>query len=218
MHAFLIVGKTEKSREVRTKELLKEYGAGRVLIFSPEGKSHTIESVRNLTRSLKTRRPVLEGIVIESAEKLTEEAANAFLKTLEEPPKNVLFILKAPARGQVLETIASRCAVIDLGTQSLDYSENDKQEHKKLGDLLENGGVGDRFLLAEKLEDREKAIGFVIGQIWATREKLTEFSGDKIKAKRYVAHLKALLQTKEDLEINVNVKLALTELMLIYGQ
>lgn len=45
---------------------------------------------------------------------LVTEAANALLKTLEEPPGDVLLILIAPSRAAVPETVASRCQIIDL--------------------------------------------------------------------------------------------------------
>lgn len=50
--------------------------------------------------------------VIQGAHLLHPHAANAFLKTLEEPPEATRFILIAPQKGAVLPTIASRCQVI----------------------------------------------------------------------------------------------------------
>ena len=80
-------------------------------------------------------RPVMgrkKVYVIVYAEELAEDAGNRLLKTLEEPPQFVLFLLTAIERGGVLPTIASRCqelrlrpaprsqlasALADLGTQ-----------------------------------------------------------------------------------------------------
>ena len=51
-------------------------------------------------------------LIIAGAEQLTEEAANALLKTLEEPAHNTLFILTTANRSACLPTIVSRCRLI----------------------------------------------------------------------------------------------------------
>jgi hypothetical protein len=48
------------------------------------------------------------------AETLTEEAANAFLTTLEAPPRHATLVLIAPGPDALLPTVASRCAVVRL--------------------------------------------------------------------------------------------------------
>jgi hypothetical protein len=48
-------------------------------------------------------------IVIERAQRLTPHAANALLKSIEEPLASVLFVLTAPSVGHIMPTIASRC-------------------------------------------------------------------------------------------------------------
>ncbi|MFC2058483.1 DNA polymerase III subunit delta' [Chloroflexota bacterium] len=52
--------------------------------------------------------------IIESTEHLNEESANCLLKTLEEPPPDVLFILLAASENRLLPTIISRCQRIEL--------------------------------------------------------------------------------------------------------
>jgi DNA polymerase III subunit delta' len=62
-------------------------------------------------------RPVMgrkKVYVIVNAEELAEDAANRLLKTLEEPPPFVVFLLTAVERGGVLPTIVSRCQEIRL--------------------------------------------------------------------------------------------------------
>ena len=54
------------------------------------------------------------AIVIEGAEHLTEEAANALLKLLEEPPPRLMLVLLTASPDQVLGTIHSRCQRVDL--------------------------------------------------------------------------------------------------------
>ena len=53
--------------------------------------------------------------VLEEADKLTPEAANALLKLLEEPPGDVLFLLLARNPGALPPTVLSRCQCLRLG-------------------------------------------------------------------------------------------------------
>ena len=48
------------------------------------------------------------------AERMNDEAANAFLKTLEEPPGQCLLILSTSQPDQLLQTIISRCVRVNL--------------------------------------------------------------------------------------------------------
>ena len=75
-----------------------------------------IEDIRNLNE--KVRVPPRIGnykvYIIDEVHMLTIEAFNAFLKTLEEPPKHVVFILATTEKSKVLPTILSRCQIYDF--------------------------------------------------------------------------------------------------------
>ncbi len=58
--------------------------------------------------------------IIDEANRMSPDAANALLKTLEEPPSQVHFILTSPAVEMVPETIASRCHVVRLKSVATD--------------------------------------------------------------------------------------------------
>ncbi len=75
-----------------------------------------IEAIRDLTDfvQLTSHRSGVKVVLIPSAEKLNQAAANALLKTLEEPPAGVIFILVCQQLGRVLPTIRSRCQKISL--------------------------------------------------------------------------------------------------------
>lgn len=51
-------------------------------------------------------------VIVDAAEEMRREAANAFLKSLEEPPANTLFLLVSHAPGRLLPTIRSRCRIL----------------------------------------------------------------------------------------------------------
>jgi DNA polymerase-3 subunit delta' len=70
-----------------------------------------IASIRELKRSLSLSSS-FEGrrcVIVFRADEMTSEAANAFLKTLEEPHDNVTIILTTSRQDQILPTILSRC-------------------------------------------------------------------------------------------------------------
>jgi DNA polymerase III subunit delta' len=88
----------------------------------PEGLSIRVDEMRNLVQ-LAARRPATapyQILVITDADRLTEGAANALLKAVEEPPERTVFLLCAPSDHQddVPITIRSRCRVVPLRTPS----------------------------------------------------------------------------------------------------
>ncbi len=82
-----------------------------VQIIEPHGQFIRIEQVRELSRSLCFR--PIEGkkrvCIIVNGERMQDIAANALLKTLEEPPSHTLIVITAPEPKDLLPTIVSRC-------------------------------------------------------------------------------------------------------------
>jgi DNA polymerase-3 subunit delta' len=80
----------------------------------PGAQEILIEHIRSLRREF--RLTSYSGgwriVIISQADKLRIEAANAFLKLLEEPPKNVMFILTSTRESRLLPTIISRCQIL----------------------------------------------------------------------------------------------------------
>jgi DNA polymerase-3 subunit delta' len=90
-----------------------------VLWLRPESKTRTIaiEPVRELMGALQlkpTEAAVKVG-VLAGADRLNAAAANAFLKTLEEPPARSLLLLLSAEPERLLETLLSRCQRLNLG-------------------------------------------------------------------------------------------------------
>jgi hypothetical protein len=79
-------------------------------------RSIKIEAVREAIQwaSMKPFEGSWKVCIVLKAERLTEEAANAFLKTLEEPPRNTVFCLLVENKNNLLETIQSRSFEIRL--------------------------------------------------------------------------------------------------------
>ena len=95
------------------KDILVE--AKNAIILAPEDKSViTIEQVRDILGQITTRQTNDIFIIIRPAETMSEAAANAFLKSLEEPREKVHFLLITDNPSQILPTILSRAAVYFL--------------------------------------------------------------------------------------------------------
>ncbi len=62
--------------------------------------------------ALKPARGLRKVAILDDADDLNEEASNAFLKTLEEPPPGAVLILIGTSAELQLETIVSRCQVV----------------------------------------------------------------------------------------------------------
>jgi len=83
--------------------------------FAIEGASQIrIGAIRELRRNLSLSNPLpgRKFVIILNAEEMRIEAQNALLKTLEEPRKNITFILLATRKEQILPTILSRCQML----------------------------------------------------------------------------------------------------------
>ena len=100
--------------------------------------------------------------IIKNAESLGTSAANAFLKTLEEPNSNACFILIANNEENVLPTISSRCQVINFKQLPFEISVNVVHENSGASEsdcekaLMLFGGNTDKaidFCLDQNLQD-----------------------------------------------------------------
>jgi DNA polymerase-3 subunit delta' len=85
----------------------------------PESKSRivTVDQMRELIREiqLKPKEASAKVAVVVGADRLRVEGANAFLKTLEEPPPDSVLVLLTTDPQKVLETIVSRCLRLSFG-------------------------------------------------------------------------------------------------------
>ena len=86
----------------------------------PEGLSISVAEMRSVV-ARSARRPILgrwQVVVIEDADRLTEQASNALLKAVEEPPARTVFLLCVPSLhpDDVSLTIRSRCRLVSLRT------------------------------------------------------------------------------------------------------
>jgi len=99
-----------KHADVQIIKLLKDPKDGK------DAQEISIEQIKDLQRDASL--PPYEGshkvFIITEAERLSPEASNRLLKTLEEPPPHVAIILLASAEERLLTTVVSRCHRLDL--------------------------------------------------------------------------------------------------------
>jgi DNA polymerase III subunit delta' len=129
-HAYMFtgpsaVGKFIVARAFAASILCGDYGCGEcdvcrrvmeekhpdVTVVRPAGKNIPVQTIRDI-RGDAFRKPSESDrrvFIIKNAERMWEEGASTLLKVLEEPPKNVIFILVTSSPGGMLATIKSRC-------------------------------------------------------------------------------------------------------------
>ncbi len=93
-----------------------------VTVLRPAGKNIPVEAIRAVRMDAfkKPSESDHKIYIIKNAERMWEEGASTLLKVLEEPPRNVIFILLSPGAGGLLPTIRSRCQEIRFANVPLD--------------------------------------------------------------------------------------------------
>jgi hypothetical protein len=176
-----------------------------------EGKSSIgINSVRSTIQwaSMKPFEAKWKVCIVLVAEKLTEEAANAFLNTLEEPPRNTVFCLLVENKNNLLETIQSRSFEIRLMPMSFDAVPMGAGmlEALPVREVFETYPGLPRDEVKKKLE----------GLLVVCREKLYKMTAggntDPQTINRWIDAMDLVYDSKSALDMNVNQKLMATRL------
>ena len=110
------VGKTSCAR-ILAKTINKIEEELEYNIFELDAASNnSVEDIRNITDQIRI--PPQKGrykvYIIDEVHMLSNQAFNAFLKSLEEPPEHVIFILATTEKNKILPTILSRCQIFDF--------------------------------------------------------------------------------------------------------
>ncbi|MBO6793767.1 MAG: RuvB-like helicase [Balneolaceae bacterium] len=197
--------------------LNKDSGSKNLQAFYP------IDYFRDDIRPVARLRPN-EGnrviVIMTQVETMRKETANAFLKILEEPSDNLMFILTTSSYESLLPTITSRCQHIPLGTlttndveQGLINIDGLKQEDASYLARVSNGNYAmTRFYDVERLKtDRETVVNFLrysfsqdavelskIAQDWQTGMNIESLISLTNLMEMYLRDLMIYRETKND--------------------
>lgn len=170
-HALLFCGtrgsgKTTTARIVahQLNANVENWDAAYSLIVSEiDAASNTgVDNIREIIENVRYSTQGHRVVILDEAHMLTRNAFNAFLKTLEEPPPGVTFILLTTEPHKLIPTVLSRCQRyefhdVDLGTLAGYYKEIGKKEGLSLSDevywdiaLKAEGSVRDGLTILQK--------------------------------------------------------------------
>jgi len=146
-------------------------------------------------------------LIILNSEKLTPQAQNSLLKTLEEPPSYALILISSKTQNSLLETIASRCRLISLKSDAEETDESIR--FKKIKKMT----PGERLDLSSEISKEEKEVVLEILDGWIEESRVEMLKNPNDTT--YMKNIKRILEIKNDLEnSNVNVRLSLETLLL----
>ena len=151
-------------------------------------------------------------LIILNAEKLTTQAQNSLLKTLEEPPSYALIVLSSKTQNSLLETIVSRCRMVRINEErTCDVIEGGNS----LYDVLKMS-MGERLDFASEISKEEKEDVVNILECWIEEGREMLLKDPKSVSK--IKNIKKILEIKNDLEnSNVNVRLSIEALVLSFS-
>ncbi len=147
--------------------------------------NNSVEDIRSLID--KVRVPPQIGhysvYIIDEVHMLSQAAFNAFLKTLEEPPKHAIFILATTEKHKILPTILSRCQIYDFNRITID----DAVKHLQYVSQSEgvNVEVEGLNVIAQKADGAMRDALSIFDQIVA-------FSGNTISYQQVIDNLNVL--------------------------
>lgn len=111
-HAYLFSGSRGLGKTTVARIFAKEIGCTPNDLYEIDAASNTgVDNIRELSENVHTLpfESPYKVYIIDEVHMLSKSAFNAFLKTLEEPPKHVVFILATTETDKLPETVVSRC-------------------------------------------------------------------------------------------------------------
>ncbi|MCI8411676.1 MAG: DNA polymerase III subunit delta' [Clostridia bacterium] len=130
------------------------------LCIEPDGNSIKIEQIRYIQKKIQEK-PIISNrkvYIINDADKMTGEAQNCLLKTLEEPPEYATIILIGANENAFLTTIKSRCMIIHFNRIENDEIKRYLEENYNMYNISQNmletfqGSIGKAKVLKDKQE------------------------------------------------------------------
>lgn len=178
-------------------------------------RSIKIEEVRTMLQeaALKPYEGRWKVFILEGAERLTLDAANALLKTLEEPPPHSVFLLLVVNKFHLLETVQSRCFEIRIAPR-----QDPGTEVRQTGELLKAGGWKAFLAQLREVSRPELAERLEVLMFYLRDQSASLWTESRQRSGEFLNALESVYETQEALAANVNQKLALTHLEIRLGK
>jgi DNA polymerase-3 subunit delta' len=173
--AYLFAGPEGIGKKRAALEFARALGARAIVVARPPDRHEVqIAQVREVIRELGLTSPLLRVVIFDDAERMSEEAMNACLKTLEEPPRGVLLVLVSSAPERLLGTLRSRCQTIHFHALPDPVVERFAQETLRLGESqshavaeLAHGSIGAACELAPEIDRVLELLGELQSRVLA---------------------------------------------------
>lgn len=172
-----------------------------ILWIRPESKSRiiTIDQTRDLmqTTNLKPTMAQYKVGVIVGADRMHVAAANAFLKTLEEPPARSILILLTTEPQRILETILSRCLRLTFAGEGIHFEPGYMQWLSEFGNAAAapTGGLLSRYRL----------LGLILKKLGEQKEQIEQALTARSPLERYT-ELEPKLRDKLETELDAAIE------------
>ena len=147
--------------------------------------NNSVEDIRSLIDQVRIPPQVgkYSVYIIDEVHMLSSQAFNAFLKTLEEPPKHAIFILATTEKHKIIPTILSRCQIFDFNRISVsDITAHLEYVAKKEGVSAENEALN---VIAQKADGAMRDALSIFDQV-------VSFSGKDITYQNVISNLNVL--------------------------
>lgn len=219
-HGLILTGHSGAGKTYIAKWIAKHNGLKAHVVGVLEDETVIkIEQIRELYSLTKTG--VEQAIIIDEAHLMSQDAQNAFLKLLEEPPENTYFILTVDKAKSLLGTITSRAQTIELipptTEQFVEYYGDTSQNFVKLVNAL--GFMPARIykaLNSEKstdysTEQMDLAKTFYSGDTYTRNKILIEQKHERTAAQELTGNLMRIVQSL--IKVKADDRASLTKLI-----
>ncbi|THH35571.1 DNA polymerase III subunit gamma/tau [Neolewinella litorea] len=147
--------------------------------------NNSVDHIRALTEQVRfqPQQGAYKVFIIDEVHMLSQQAFNAFLKTLEEPPPYAIFILATTEKHKIIPTILSRCQIFDFKR----IQPNDIIEHLQ-GICRQEGITADEEALHIIAQKADGALRDALSIF----DRIVSFSGDTIRYEAVIENLNVL--------------------------
>ncbi len=192
MHAYLLVGKESEDVKIKLREI-----SDKISTQSYEFSLEKIEEVREFLKfiSLSFSKPTT--LVLRNLENSSIEAQNALLKSVEEPQKNVNFIICTTSLEKIADTIQSRCETIYL------HKQKTQEDTSSLAKEFLGLSTGAKLEKITKIKKRDEALLFIEEFIQSGHQLIQ-------KDQQFTKPLLLALEALKAIKSNGNIQLHLT--------